>query len=555
MNAIDARAPDWLNPIWQKSWRSRLRLKHLASWGIVTLTITAFVFLIIYTNMTERQMVSTAEAAKATLPGTIVIQAILLMMFGTGAVAAGVAQERDEGLLDYQRMTPMSPASKIFGYLFGLPVREYVLFALTLPFVLIAAVVSGFSLLTLAHFYLVFFTSVWVYHFTGLVAGMIAPKARLASMLSIGLVFALYFALPNLSRLGITYFEFLTIRPTFFGLLQQEMPEHMRARAEASGIDSFRDVPVFSGMMHPTAYTMLVQGTLLAVMFNVVHRKWRDPDNHLFSKSGALVVYAGVLFFLMASMWAIVSRDDVYFQVFNMLSSADSPEMLEVLLSVGLGIAGGAFVLLVAAVTPSRHTALRGRRRARKLARRGVGANSDAASSLPCAIAMLAVTIAAGAALVLLAGRSGLFFLDGPRPAPAALLGLAVAAAALFVQGLRELCGMRVFAVSIFLLWMVPFFAMMILISAFEAFIPAAYVGLPCPPVLFVFSIGRMLETTTPIGPTSPQFVPEPLSEEIVPITLVGTAGYALAAIVLQVLRARRWRNLASEAHRTPTDA
>ena len=49
----------------------------------------------------------------------------------------------------------------------------------------------------------------------------VMPVKVLAAMTSMGLVFALYFALPNLSRIGITYFEFLTIRPTFFGLLQQ----------------------------------------------------------------------------------------------------------------------------------------------------------------------------------------------------------------------------------------------------------------------------------------------------------------------------------------------
>ena len=42
--------------------------------------------------------------------------------------------ERDEGVIDYQRLIPMSPLSKVLGYLFGLPVREYVMFLATLPF-------------------------------------------------------------------------------------------------------------------------------------------------------------------------------------------------------------------------------------------------------------------------------------------------------------------------------------------------------------------------------------------------------------------------------------
>ena len=63
---------------------------------------------------------------------------IILMGLGTGQVASGLARERLEQLVDYQRMTPMTPTAKILGYLFGLPIREYFLFALTLPFLAFA---------------------------------------------------------------------------------------------------------------------------------------------------------------------------------------------------------------------------------------------------------------------------------------------------------------------------------------------------------------------------------------------------------------------------------
>ena len=545
MSATTGQIAAQLNPLWQKSARSRLRMRHLLSWGLVTVAITAFVFLITYMTMTERELATPEVAAKTTLPALIIIQAIVLMMFGTGAVAMGVAQERDEGLLDYQRMTPMSPRTKILGYLFGLPVREYLLFALTLPFVMAAAWISNFSLLTLAHFYVVFFTSVWVYHMTGLVAGMIAPNARLAAFISMALVALLYFALPNLSRIGITFFEFLTIRPTLFGLIYQELPADMRPRAEASGIDTFRDVPFFAWMLHPTVYSLLVQGFLLATMYMIAHRKWRDQTRHLLSKSGALLVYLGVIFFLLASVCALVGREDAYWSVFRRFEREFGPpqEILMLLLFLSMLIMGVAYVLIISVVTPSRFTAVAGLRRARKLGHARVGLNADAASSLPLALLLLAISIGAGASIMALAIGSGRYFDHGPDLYAIGVLIVGVLGAGLFVQGLREWTSLRVYGIGLFLLWMLPFFAMMILIAAFEEFVPGTYIGLPCPPVSLGFALMQMLETTSAVAGVDPRYMPDEIAADAVAITTTGAAGYAIAAITVQLARAARWRH------------
>ena len=536
----------WLsvNPIWQKSARARLRPRHLVTWSVVTLTLTLFVSLMIYMNLTENDWASPEDAAKAVLPGIVVIQAVLLMVFGTGAVAAGVSQERDEGLLDYQRMTPMRPTAKILGYLFGLPVREYVLFAMTLPVVGLVVWKSGFSLLTLGHFYAVFFTSVLVYHMTGLVAGMVAPKPRLASMMSIGLVTILYFVLPNLSRLGITFFEFLTIRPTFFGLLQRELPEYMRARAEDSGIDSFRDVPVLAGLVHPTAYTILVQGFLIAVMFSMVHRKWRHHLAHPLSKLGALLTFAGVAFFLVGSVWAMVVQEEAYQRVFRpfeqgVASAARRPESLEILLVLVTVILGVAYLTLVSAVTASRHTTLEGWRRAAKLGRRGLGLNSDAASSFPVAALMLLLSLGAGGLLLAKVGQLGEYYTAGPSVGSLVVIVAGCAGVAAFIQGGREWMSLRAFGVGLFLLWMAPLFAMLIMYSAFREFVAGTYVGLPCPPVLLGYSIAQMLESTTPLDGVEGQFLPPELLGSAEAITRTGAAGYVVAGLIAQAGRQR----------------
>jgi len=542
-----------INPLCVKGLRSRCRLKFLISWGAIWLTISTFVFLSTYLTLVEQELSSKADAAKAALPGILVIQSIILMLFGTSTVASGVAQERDEGLLDYIRMTPMSPTAKVLGYLFGLPIREYILFAFTLPLVAIIVIISGFSLLTLAHFYLVFFTSVLVYHMTALVVGTVSPKPRLASMMSMGLVVILYFALPNLSRVGITFFEFLTIRPTFLGLLQQELPDGLRARAELNGIDTFRPVPFFNGTVRPTLYTIMVQGFLIAVMFSIVYRKWRDQANHLFSKTGALVVFGGVATFTLASIWSVVAQDEAYHQLFNPFGSMDSssriPQTLYALMMIGLMILGGTYLFLICATTPSRNRTLVGFRQMRRLGRSNIPLAADAASSFPLAMIMLTITALAGAAILMLAHSKGDYIASSPSAQSILTVLVLLFAIGLSIQALAERIALRAFGVAAFLLWMIPFFTMVIFMAAFEAYEVGFYVGQPFPPVSMGLALGWLLESTTPVSGgdvSSQRFLPTDDNLTFHPQTVVtaGTIGYAAAALVLQRMRLRHRRHL-----------
>lgn len=547
-----APTPFAANPLWVKGLRERCRLKHMLTWGVIWLTLATFVFLMIYITMVEQQVSTRADAAKAALPGILVIQAVILMLFGTGAVASGVSQERDEDLLDYVRMTPMSPTAKVLGYLFGLPAREYLLVAATMPLVLIIMLISGFSVITLGHFYLVFFTSVLVYHMTALVVGMVSPKPRLASLMSMGLVLLLYFALPNLSRLGITFFEFLTIRPTFLGLIQQELPPDLRAAAEINGIDTYRPVPFFNGAVGPTVYTLMVQGFLIATMFSILHRKWRDQANHLFSKHGAMIAFCGVSVFTFASVWAVVAQDAAYGRLFEPFESPTPstriPETLFVLLMVGFMIVGGAYMFMIASITPTKDRTRAGIRQARRRGESRLRLTSDAASSLPVAIAMIAVCLACGASIVALAVSHGDYIASAPSAPSIIAVVVLIVSIGVFVQGVAESASVRVFGVVVFLLWMIPFFTMVIMFAAFEAFEAGLYVGQPFPPVSAGFSMSWMLESAAPPAGYSGgfRFLPSPGEVDFDPpsIAYTGALGYAAAAAVVQVLRARNRRRL-----------
>ena len=51
------------------------------------------------------------------------------------------------------------------------------------------------------------------------------------------------------------------LAPLFpMALIQQEVSEHAGAPEMLVGLDAFRPVPFFTTVLHPTAYTLLVQG-------------------------------------------------------------------------------------------------------------------------------------------------------------------------------------------------------------------------------------------------------------------------------------------------------
>ena len=170
-------------------------------------------------------------------------QGFLLMFLGTGRVASVTAEEKENGLLDYQRMTPMNPFSKINGYLFGLPAREYFMFLLTLPFLFHCVIVGKIPWLNVLHLYLVFFSSVILYHLTAHVIGLVVPRPRAASWVSRISVLGLYVFLPGLGQVrSIFSFPFLPYYPLIlersfpiFSLLGKQTLADLRQKRLISG--------------------------------------------------------------------------------------------------------------------------------------------------------------------------------------------------------------------------------------------------------------------------------------------------------------------------------
>ncbi len=542
------------NAILRKCARSRVRLGHMLSWGTVVFTITAAISAGIYFTGTERELLEVQEAARAVILPVLIIQAIIVMGLGTGAVAAGIAIERDSGNIDYHRMTPMPATAKILGFLIGLPMRHYFLFAVTLPFLAFGVIVGGFPLMKLALFYLVFASSVLTYHFTGMTVGLLAKRPWQAALFSTGSLFVLYFILPNLSRLGVTFFEFLTIRPTLFGMVFEEI-EAARpgmggmAQQAVSGLDSFRPVPFFNTTLHPITFTLVVQLSLIATMFVIVRRKWMSPDNHALSKIQSMVAYLGVLFFLGASVWPDVTDIGVFREVLSGFGgdpTDEAPEIFFVLMIICSLVCGMSAIGVLSASTPSVHTIRAGVRRTRRLGLPRIGFNQDAASSLPVALLVVFSTIVGMIVLFRGAASAGFTIESVPSGEAFLLPLLLIAFCVLFIQGVMERVSARAAAIALFLAWAPPLFAGAIVAGAFDEPELGMYIMIPCPPAsmtitLINFFDQAVLAPSDGFGPASDGF-------NYVALARTSVVAYALAAIAIQIERLRWSRRIQAAA-------
>ncbi|MHC4976326.1 MAG: hypothetical protein ACYTF7_06935 [Planctomycetota bacterium] len=551
-----------LNPIIVKGMRARLRRGPLLSWSVVVLTITGFVSAIVYLVNTEQGFLDPRYAAQVTLLPVIIIQAIILMLLGTGAVASGISQERDKGLLDYQRMTPMSPTSKLLGYLFGLPAREYVLFALTLPFMAFGIIKGGFPLATIAKFYVIFFSSVMVYHMTGMAAGMVSSKPRRAGLIAQGMVLMLYFVLPTLSFFGFTFFEFLTIRPALIGMVYQEIqnagasPEAVAQLPGLTSLDEFRYIPFFNTELHPITFTLIAQAGLLITLWTAVHRKWRDDANHEFSKWFGLVFFAGAATMTLGNVWPILRDNEVFVQLLRqfmgdrqsaaqLLVEPESPILTTVVLTIALAILTGLCVLTLLCITPSNDKVKQGWRRVARQGGRHIPLSWDSCSSIFVTMGIIVLySITFG--LLAYAAYDSARYIEPPAPMslimPAAYMGMVI----IFLQATLERYGKRSFFVATFLLWMVPFFSATLIGAAFERQLLASYVSLPFPPAGLFFSF---LDITFP-----PPFEnyendgpPVILIENARALITAGTIGYAVLAGVMLTHGSRHHNRLRNE--------
>ena len=427
----------------------------------LTLLISGFVFFSTRTGAVYRSSMLQTDAERMPINPLLVVQALILFFLGTGQVAGGITAEADEGTLDYQRLTPMTPLAKVLGCWLGLPVREWIMFAVTLPFSAWCMWRGHVPFESWASIYAAFITSALMYHLTGLTAGTVIKNRRWAFLGSIGLVMVLYTVMPQVSHFGLLFFDYLTVWPVFDAHLPSIIPREAGSVLKVLA-SLFPKERYFNLEFSELFFTLCCQAALMSTLGVMVWRRWRRAESHLLGKAWAVGAFAFIQVVLLGNGLPLIEPGKIFpSQSFGrqFIRQHDWTPAIGEAVSV-ISIYGfvtlGLMLVLCAMVTPAIENQLRGLRRARKLGLPGVPRFTDHATSFPIVLLMAAIGSAGWYwfAHSLMASK----WFPGQVLPPYALLVFALVLfnAALSFHALMEGFGGRVLFLWAVLVWIVP---------------------------------------------------------------------------------------------------
>lgn len=382
----------WSNPIFRRYCQSRLRPQGLGIALLITLLVASFIFFMARMVGTSQMQLKPLDAERIAIIPLLIFQALILFVMGTALVSGGMTAEKDEGVIDYQRLIPMSPLAKVTGYLFGLPIREHVMFLATLPFTIRAMWVGQVPMSAWLPLYGILITSALTYHLTGLLTGTAIKNRRWSFLVSIAIVTCLYTVIPFMAKFGLVFFKYLTLRPVF-----DEIKPHLVPRTAGAVVETLQriapEVKFFNLNFPEWAFTLFCQGGLILTFLIMLCRRWKKQESLLLGKVWATGFFIWIQTLLLGNALPLIDPGDLFpsrgFARF-VPGSDWVPEPGE---AVALSGIYGVVTLLILAViimmvTPSSDIQIRGWRRVRKEGGRSLPLLSDAATAFPWVMAM-----------------------------------------------------------------------------------------------------------------------------------------------------------------------
>jgi hypothetical protein len=341
------------------------------------------------------------------------LQVILLAFIGASQVGGSVGGARETGIIDFHRVSPQPPSWLALGFFLGAPIREYLLFAITLPFAVGLSVLGEYGLWKWFQLTVPLVFSAWLLHAVALLSALVTKKPKgVGKGAGAGiLVFALLFGAPIGNSL-------------WFAVRRLEGPS--------------ATVQFFGLPMHWLLFLLLYEACALGFLFVAAVRKMRSERAHAYSKPLALACMATITTLTLGAAWNFQGVKEVVLVVLYFLV-----------------VAG---IILAATITPDQTEYVRAVRRALRFGRHRPSAWEDPGANRLALFGICAmVLIGATLSWELIAGRT-----QGNASVYSQTIAVGVFVVAYVGLGLQFFqfrlakSGSAVMAMFLFLAWLVP---------------------------------------------------------------------------------------------------
>jgi hypothetical protein len=333
-------------------------------------------------------------------------------------------------------------------------------------------------------------------------------------------VLGLYVFLPGLGQAGFSFLSFLTLLPTYFGLMSEELilvgQQNMNWRhQEWTDIwnVSTPEVPFFETTLSPAFFTVMMQGLLLAGLFATAHRKWRNEALTAFSKPAGIGLFLLLQFLLLGSLWQLYGNGNASGLLGtaisgdnfdgNLIQETESGIVRSTVRRTGLVLVSvqtilftlslGAAVLILNVTCPTRHQYLKGKRRSAKLGLQDIPLWADEKPGWLMVLCLAVIMPFTHFALLTRAVDSGLYFEEFPGMGAYILPCVLFAACLTYIRAAREKWFTVGFWGFLGLLWVTPLLTCMVLRVGWEEklFDIIFHLGSLSPPFAFFEIAGR----------------------------------------------------------------
>jgi len=494
----------WRNPVFTRYFRSRLRLRRAIFWYLLAIIVPTFIISLSYLVMVNSAGVTPQAAARRMWIPLLSIQGLILMVKGTGVVAAGIIQDKLDQTLDYQRLAPLSPSMSLVGYLFGLPVLELIMFSLTLPHLAFILVVGQIPIAAVISVYVAFFVCVVLYHMTAIAVGLVMNRWVLGYLLSIFMVVTINIVLPiTVAQLGLKFVQFLSVWPVISQkILPLIIPEGLSASASNPFLSSMAsDVSIFNWRVSPLVFTLFLQGSLILTFFLMARRRWQSATKHSLSKPYALAFLAGFILLVIGNVWPAITGQYLPFPIFGQNDLDGLTEFIAVAFPGIFSLLSWVLTgVLLAIVVPSHHSFVRGIRRAMRMGRSAPRPWEDESGNLLFMTAFPVVVMAGFFVLYSTLTAAGYFEFRAQADLGLWRLPLALAMVLVYTTLLLQTIELKPAVLVVLLLWFVPMLVAAVVSAATQqATMAEAVVASLSPIALLVMASAVPLIDAVPI--------------------------------------------------------